>query len=253
MQGLEPNTGRRGSLLIRRFQVRFLAGAPSRAKSAGAVPRTCPRRCSLLTASVVVALVVVLSQASIAVADSTAIDWSGEDMSAAPNIVEALDHARSYWQAAPACPAGISVSTFDDPDPNVLARGEQPGCRIWLDRSWLATSPSQPVICTVITHEYGHLIGYGHDHIDSEHVMPEGRTPRVCYPLEQFGSVRMASGCRWPAWAYASPRVGGLYFDGRLPAARRAFRHWRRRHPRADPRRRQPAACRPSQRVGSAD
>jgi hypothetical protein len=76
--------------------------------------------------------------------------------------------AERHWGAAPAPCAGVHgeqvlahVALFDDPDPLIIGRAEQPGCRIWLDRDWWPGPPSRQR-CLQIVHEWGHLLGHGH-------------------------------------------------------------------------------------------
>lgn len=82
-----------------------------------------------------------------------------------------LQVAQAQWgRPAPACPGrgnsvvGVHAVLFDSPDPEVSAVAEMPGCRIWLDRDfWPA--PNDAIDCTIIAHEWGHLLGYGHSEI----------------------------------------------------------------------------------------
>jgi hypothetical protein len=76
--------------------------------------------------------------------------------------------AERHWGAAPAPCVGVQgeqvlvhAAMFDDPDPLVIGRAEQPGCRIWLDRDWWPGPPSRQR-CLEIVHEWGHLLGRAH-------------------------------------------------------------------------------------------
>jgi hypothetical protein len=76
--------------------------------------------------------------------------------------------AERHWGAAPPPCVGVHGETvlvhaalFDDPDPLVSGRAEQPGCRIWLDRDWWPAPPSRRR-CVELVHEWGHLLGHGH-------------------------------------------------------------------------------------------
>ena len=79
-----------------------------------------------------------------------------------------LEIAEAHWGVpAPTClgeggqTIPVHVVLFDNPDPMVTATAEQPGCRIWLDRDWWPARPNR-IDCTVVAHEWGHLLGYGH-------------------------------------------------------------------------------------------
>jgi len=76
--------------------------------------------------------------------------------------------AQAHWgEPAPTCvgghgePVAVHAALFDDPNPRVTARAEQPGCRIWLDRDFW---PARPGLrgCLEIAHEWGHLLGHAH-------------------------------------------------------------------------------------------
>jgi hypothetical protein len=76
--------------------------------------------------------------------------------------------AQAHWGSAPpVCvgalgePVSVHATLFDDPDPTVTARAEQPGCRIWLDHDfWPA--PPRTRGCIEIAREWGHLLGQAH-------------------------------------------------------------------------------------------
>lgn len=85
-----------------------------------------------------------------------------------PVIDRYLEVAARHWGvAAPVCsgpsgePVPVHATLWDDPDPDVVAAAEQPGCRIWLDRDHWPRRSSKPA-CVVIVHEWGHLLGFGH-------------------------------------------------------------------------------------------
>jgi hypothetical protein len=85
-----------------------------------------------------------------------------------PDVEAYLEIAEAHWsQTAPTCapPGGetipVHVVLHDNPDPDVVATAEQPGCRMWLDRDWWPAPPSR-MACTIIAHEWGHLLGFGH-------------------------------------------------------------------------------------------
>jgi hypothetical protein len=85
-----------------------------------------------------------------------------------PTLTRYLQIAERHWAVpAPTCvgedaaPVGVNVVLYDDPDPEVVAAAERPGCRIWLDRDFWPR-PASRRDCITIVHEWGHLLGHGH-------------------------------------------------------------------------------------------
>jgi hypothetical protein len=94
-------------------------------------------------------------------------------------LAQYLEVAEAHWGSpAPACTAPdgqvipVHVALYDNPNPRVTATAEQPGCRIWLDRDWWP-GPASRLDCTVIAHEWGHLLGRGHSHDRNDLMFPE--------------------------------------------------------------------------------
>lgn len=76
--------------------------------------------------------------------------------------------AQHHWGGPlPSCVANgttvipVHAVLYTDRDASVAARADQPGCRLSLDRS-LWRSMGRVEACTVVVHEWGHLLGYGH-------------------------------------------------------------------------------------------
>ena len=100
--------------------------------------------------------------------------------------------AQSYWGGpSPTCVAnGVTIIPvhavlYDDPDLEVAARADQPGCRLSLDRSHWRTMSSTEA-CTLVVHEWGHLLGHGHVHNPLSVMAPfPTRAPRVCAALDR--------------------------------------------------------------------
>jgi hypothetical protein len=98
--------------------------------------------------------------------------------------------AHRHWGGpVPTCVAnGVTVIPvhavlFDDPDPEVVARAEQPGCRIWIDGgNWRRLGRVEA--CTIVVHEWGHLLGFDHSD-DPNDPMAEFpvHAPRGCAAL----------------------------------------------------------------------
>lgn len=87
----------------------------------------------------------------------------------------------------------VHAVLYDDPEPDVAARADQPGCRLWLDRSsWSGMRPVEA--CTIVVHEWGHLLGHGHvdDPLGLMAEMPR-RAPRECVALRPSARRARAS------------------------------------------------------------
>jgi hypothetical protein len=150
-----------------------------------------------------------------------------------------LQIAADHWGVpAPTCTAGggrvipVHVVLHDNPDPDVVATAEQPGCRMWLDRDWWPT-PASRMACTTIAHEWGHLLGYGHS-----------RNPRDLMYEEPLTGA--------PACSLFNPRIslGTAVALSSRPGRRRRHRAGRARRLIADQRSGRPG--RPMRRRGAA-
>lgn len=89
-----------------------------------------------------------------------------------PQINQWLDTAATYWQKTPNCPAVIQVTAAANDDQTIVARATTPGCSLELMSAWYPKPPGwdaqygaeqwNHIMCIVLVHEYGHLLGYGH-------------------------------------------------------------------------------------------
>jgi hypothetical protein len=86
-----------------------------------------------------------------------------------PQIAQWIADAQAYWGTAPNCPGGISIQRAQWlPDPNVWAAAVQGGCAMAFDPDFYPAPADydqgwyQAAMCSVVAHEWGHLLGYGH-------------------------------------------------------------------------------------------
>lgn len=87
-----------------------------------------------------------------------------------PQISQWVEVARGFWGASPDCPGGITISSAEvNPNPQVWAVATLFGCEITLDPSFYPRPTNigvdwwNAVMCHVVTHEYGHLLGHNHE------------------------------------------------------------------------------------------
>jgi hypothetical protein len=110
-----------------------------------------------------------------------------------PVLAQYMQIAASQWGGqVPHC-SGRNGETIaphavmaDDPDPDVGAWAELPGCRMWLDSSqWKLPIQPREAHCNLIAHEWGHLVG--HDHSDDpDDLMSSSFVPNVVLGCANF-------------------------------------------------------------------
>lgn len=103
---------------------------------------------------------------------------------------------------------------YDHPDPTVAAEADQPGCRLWIDRDHWTRAPAGEM-CTIIAHEWGHLLG--HRHVSRPFALM-AEFPQVTLPgcrQRSAGAGRRARAAR--SCAPRSQRLRSLACFRRLP------------------------------------
>lgn len=113
------------------------------------------------------------------VAQAQSFTFAADSDLATPQITEWLATAQNFWGAYPNCPQGVTVQLWETPTPvNALAKATVGGCKMSISARWINNDMKvskdfhTQVMCNGITHEYGHLLGYGHVH-DPKNIMHE--------------------------------------------------------------------------------
>jgi Matrixin len=121
---------------------------------------------------------------------------SGADPATDPQIAQWMAIAQAHWGAAPNCPDGLSIQRAEWlPDPGVWAAAVQGGCAVAFDPDFYPAPADydqgwyQAAMCSVVAHEWGHLLGYGH--VADPNSLMNPVTP-----------INIVGGC--PTWGIAS-------------------------------------------------
>lgn len=110
----------------------------------------------------------------------------------------AWEEAQAYWKATPTLCSSLSrevvpAGSLDGPEVGVLGRASQPeaptACSIRIVEGLSGTD-----LCAVMTHEYGHLLGYSH-------ADPEMAVLYTCAaPVTAGVDLQAATAKRWTRW-----------------------------------------------------
>lgn len=74
---------------------------------------------------------------------------------------QAALQASGAWDQSPDCASGVQILTMTD-KPTVGAAAQTPGCVIWINTTQIAKDPPPMTKCKLMTHEWGHLLGFEH-------------------------------------------------------------------------------------------
>ena len=155
-----------------------------------------------------------------------------------PQIAQWMAVAQGYWHAAPNCPDGLSIQRAQWlPDPGVWAAAVQGGCAVAFDPDFYPAPAGydagwyQAAMCSVVAHEWGHLLGYGH--VADPNNLMNPVTP-----------INIVDGC--PTWGLASANSDPPLAQTQPPTQATKTAPRRRRRPRRRRARRAPARPRPA-------
>lgn len=77
------------------------------------------------------------------------------------DILWSFNRAVEYWAMVPQCPGGVDVTIDESLRYTGTATADTPGCHISLSPTFARLSRIEQ--CKNIVHEWGHLLGHGHD------------------------------------------------------------------------------------------
>lgn len=97
------------------------------------------------------------------------------------SIPAALETFKGAW---PQGCADVTIEQGTDPDPTVSGFATPGTCVIYVTPTFLAQRPSADLICAVVVHEYGHLLGLGHSDDETNVMAPSPLPPPACQPKE---------------------------------------------------------------------
>ena len=155
------------------------------------------------------ALAAILIVLALLPASASAYMSPGEPV-ADPEVDAWLNVASTTWGSAPSCPEGIRIDRAErNAGVDVVATAETPGCHISLDpdfypapADWTATAEDrrywETMMCNVVVHEWGHLLGHAHASDPGDIMFPEVRhivpacNPREAAPIRARGKSKPA-------------------------------------------------------------